>query len=471
MLTPLWSPRSTSSTRRKGSFEQDYELLSDPVFTGSHSVIKKGLHKLTGSLVAVKIVRYEQLEQFSETAKRNYLQGLEILKKIDHPNLLKLIDLYSSETTLQIITEFYNGGELFERLMKDKCFDEITCSKIMKQILLGINYLHKNRIVHRGITPENMVFEGSVDNFLIKIIDFKLLTYLPEKQHLSEKVGAVFYIAPEILEEKYDFKCDIWSCGVLLYVMLCGKFPFNGKTNLEILQNIKEGNICKDSADYKSLSNEVKDFLGRLLKVRPEDRFSAEDALQHQWLKERNRNRQSISKIINFGAIENLKSFRIAHKLQKILWLYLINYFLSAQEKGELSQFFQELDKEGKGFLNREDILGLLKRVKTNECEKEADKILRSFGNLTSEKINYSEFLMASIEKKNFLTPERIQLAFGSLDKENQGKIFINDLKNEFGGERITEKVWRELISEATGKLDQDYLTLEDFKSVIFKSK
>ena len=367
---------------KKGSFEQNYELLNEIIFTGSHSVIKKGIHKLTGSLVAVKIVKLELIEQFSETAKKNYLQGLEILKKMDHPNLIKLIDLYNNDSNLQIVTEFYSGGELFEILFKDKHFNEITCSKIMKQILLGLNYLHKNRIVHRGITPENLVFEGSLDNFFIKIIDFKLLTYLPEKEYLYEKVGAVFYIAPEILnEEKYDFKCDIWSCGVLLYVMLCGKFPFNGKNNIEIFQNIKDGDICKDSADYKSLSNEVKDFLSKLLKVKPDDRISAEEALQHQWLKDRNRNRMSITKIINFAAIENLKQFKIFYKLQKMIWIYLINYFLRPEEKDELSQFFHELDKEGKGFLNKEDLINLLKRVKTNDYEKEAEKIIRSFGN------------------------------------------------------------------------------------------
>lgn len=457
---------------RKGTFEQDYELLSDTVYTGTHSIIKKGLHKLTGSLVAVKIVNYDLIEKFSATAKKNYLQGLEILKKMDHPNLLKLIDLYCNENTLQIVTEFYSGGELFEQLMKDKNFNETMCSKIMKQILLGLNYLHKNRIVHRGVTPENLVFEGSRENFLIKIIDFKLLTYLPEKQFLTDKVGAVFYIAPEILEESYDFKCDIWSCGVLLFVMLCGKFPFNGKTNVEILQNIKEGNICKDSADYKSLSNEVKDFLSKLLKVKPSERLSAEEALQHQWLKDRNRNRMSISKIINFGAVENLKQFRIFSKLQKMFWIYLINYFLRPEEKDELSQFFHELDKEGKGYLNSSDILNLLKKVRSNDPEKETEKVLKSFGNpVSEERLSFTEFLMGSLEKKTFLSEERVNLAFSSLCKVTPGRITIVDLKNEFGGERITENVWHDLLLEVTGKPEQDSLSLEEFKTIIFKSK
>ena len=457
---------------KKGSIEQNYEILDEIIFKGSHSVIKKGLHKLTGSLVAIKIVKLESIEQFSETAKKNYLQGLEILKKIDHPNVMRLIDIYTNETTLQVVTEFYNGGELFEKLMQKKNFNENTCAKVIKQILFGLNYLHKNRIVHRGITPENLVFEGTNENFLIKIIDFKLLTYLPENTKLSDKVGAVFYIAPEILCENYDFKCDIWSCGVLLFTMLCGKFPFNGETNLDIFQNIKSGKICKDCPEFKSLSNEAKDFIQKLLKVNPEERFNADEALQHQWLKDRNRNRQSISKIVNFSMIDNLKQFKIYCKLQKIFWMYLINYFLRPEEKDELSKFFQELDKDGKGYLNKEDLVNLLKRVKTNDADKEAEKIANSFGNPSKEiKITFSEFLMGSIEKKAFLNDDRIKLAFSSLDKENKGKVTISDLKNEFGGERITESVWKELFLEVYSNEIQDFLTMDDFKTIIFKSK
>ena len=180
----------------------------------------------------------------------------------------------------------------------------------------------------------------------------------------------------------------------------------------------------------------------------------------------------SISKIINFGAVENLKQFKIFSKLQKMFWIYLINYFLRPEEKDELSQFFQELDKDGKGYLNREDILNLLKKVRSNDPEKETEKILRSFGNpVSEEKLSFTEFLMGSLEKKTFLNEERVNLVFSSLSKTNTGKITIIDLKNEFGGDKINENVWHDLLIEVTGKPEQDSLVLEEFKTIIFKSK
>lgn len=460
--------------QKVGSLDHDYEILDEIIFKGKSSIIKKGLHKLTGALVAIKTIQLDSLNQFSESARKNYLQGLETLKKINHPNLTKLIDIYQNESSISIITEYHNGGELFEKLMKNKSFSEQTCLKIITQILLGVNYLHKNLIVHRGITPENMVFEGNISNFLIKIIDFKLLTFLPEKTRLTEKVGAVYYIAPEILSENYDFKCDIWSCGILLFVMLCGRFPFTGNSNTEIFENIKAGKICRDSAEYKILSHEVKDFLDKLLIINPEERFTAYEALQHQWIKDTNanRNRENIANIMNFTALENLKKFQIHYKLQKIFWIYLINYFLRPNEKDELSNFFYELDKEGKGFLNKEDLINLLKKVKTSnevDLEKEAKKIINSFGNVKDEeKISFTEFLMGSLDKNTFLNEDRIKLAFSSLDKSKCGSLTINDLKLEFGGERIADNVWIELILEV--KPNKDYLTLEDFKHIILKT-
>lgn len=492
---------------KQGSFLKDYELLKETISSGHSSTIKKGIHKLTGTIVAIKMVRLSSISALSSIAQKNYLQGLTTLKKMDHPSLIRLLDIYEDEHNINIITEYYSGGELFEKLLSNYAFSEIFLVHLMKNLLMGLNYLHLNNIIHRGITPENIVFEGSGETN-IKIIDFKLLTLLPKGEYLYEKVGATRFIAPEILSENgYDFKCDIWASGILMYLTLFGRFPFEGDNAQQIFEKIKSDKLNIPTKDASRFSPECIDFLQKILEKNPKKRLSAQEALAHKWI-EKNINRRISDAGVMMGS---LKRFKIRFKLEKIFWLYLLNFFLDKKEKEALSAFFEELDETWKGYLNKDDLIKALRKRKKSdskkaeddkEIEKEVDEILNTlllkegnavevesgaesgieFGTgfrveaglktgVREGRLCFSDFLMATIDKKNFIKQEKIQVAFSLLDKEGKGRITIEDLKREFAGNKIEDDVWKEMIEEVTEKEGCLEISYEDFERIIMRFK
>ena len=169
---------------------------------------------------------------------------IQVLKELEHPNIIKIHEYYIDNKYHYIITELLNGGELYDSIVKVQRFNERKAAHIMRQILSALNYLHSKGIVHRDIKPENILVEKADTNselgddfesLNIKLIDFGASIFFKENQKLTVKIGSPYYIAPEVLNRNYDEKCDIWSSGVVLYVMLTGNFPFIGNTSQKLL--------------------------------------------------------------------------------------------------------------------------------------------------------------------------------------------------------------------------------------------
>lgn len=158
---------------------------------------------------------------------------------MDHPNICRMFEYFRDENRYYLIIEICSGGELYHKIKKDIRFTEPVAKEYMRQILKTVNYMHNKRIVHRDLKPENFMIDGT-DNSL-KLIDFGLSKQLAEGEMLNEREGTCYYLAPEVLMRSYDFKADMWSCGVILYTMLSGRPPFNADNDLEIMRMIKTG--------------------------------------------------------------------------------------------------------------------------------------------------------------------------------------------------------------------------------------
>jgi len=267
-------------SEKKGKITNDYEILAT-LGKGGYGEVKKVIHKLTGDVRAMKVIKKESCD---EGYLKTLSNEINILRQLDHPHIIKLYEIYQDSSHIYMVTEFLGGGELFDVLVKKRALSESISAKIIKQVLQAINYCQTKRIVHRDLKPENLMLD-SEDSFNIKVIDFGLSRFYNPNKKMCQRLGTPYYIAPEVLKKKYDEKCDIWSIGVILHVLLCGAPPFQGRTDEQIFEAISLGFVSFSSAEWKSISNEAKIFIKKLLVVNPDNRYSARQALEDPWIK------------------------------------------------------------------------------------------------------------------------------------------------------------------------------------------
>ena len=275
-----------SSSSSSDSIDSHYEILPHIIGEGQFGIVRECIQKSTGNKYAIKSIRKHSDEDQSILQRE-----VELLDYAGHHHgIVNLIDVFESTTEFHIITELCLGGELYDRIIEQMndaenstsptLFKEESAAQILYQILDSVAYLHDRDIVHRDLKPENFLLSG--DN-QIKLIDFGLATTHDEQYDapLSSVVGTPFYMAPEVLKKSYTKACDVWSIGVIAYVLLCGRPPFEGEADEEVFANIKRGQF---DLNVVAMSDEANDFIKCLMKRDPRRRWTAEDALQHPWM-------------------------------------------------------------------------------------------------------------------------------------------------------------------------------------------
>jgi len=321
---------------KKSKITHDYDFIQE-IGSGAFGKVYKAKHKGTGTIRCVKKLSKEDL---TEDEKRKLIDEVKILRSLDHPNIVKVLEFYQNSKYFFIVTEYLTGGELFDRIMDCEYFNEESCAIIMKQLLSAVNYLHKNGFIHRDLKPENIIFAewdskkrvhaGS----MIKVIDFGTSCVFEKGSKLKKKLGTPYYIAPEVLKKNYDERCDLWSSGVIMYILLCGYPPFNGPNDKVIYQKILEGKYSHPEEDWSGVSKGAKDIIKKMLTYDFTKRSNCQELLQHEWFKMKSDNDLCLKK--SGKVLANLKNFSTEFKLQKAILLYIISCFDLKEEKEEL---------------------------------------------------------------------------------------------------------------------------------------
>ena len=471
-LTPFGdTPTGEPIPKMKVSKETMIKILTEPVANfykiekdlghGSYGQVKKVRHKELNEIRAMKITNKK-----SESSKYE----IEILRKISHPNITKIFEIFSDSKKYYIIMEFLEGGELFEAITNIGSFTEASASKVMKQILSAVYYLHSNNIVHRDLKPENIMLtqKPKNGNYQIKLIDFGTAKIFRPGKKMNKFIGTSYYIAPEVLKERYDEKCDVWSCGVILFILLCGYPPFNGNNNVDIFHAIQNQNPIFGGEEWEDITSEAKDLIKLMLRKNPNERLSAEQCLQHKWFRtmenlERNKN-QKISKLIQINAIQHMAKFVHENRFKQAVLQFISTQFNIQKEENDLKELFKSMDVTGTGQLSKQEFTKkLMELYGENDGKQMADTIFNSLDMDGSGKISYDEFLSAMINSQKVVTEERLKKAFKMFDKDNSGKLSVKEIRNVFGG---TEAQWKQVIDEVDLNNDGE-VDFEEFKTMM----
>ena len=299
----------------------------------------------------------------------------------------------------------------------------------------------------------------------IKIIDFGLSKIFGEmkpimkgnkieRNIMSLRVGTAYYMAPEVLQANYDNKCDIWSCGVILYVMLCGYPPFDGESEKDILKSVSKKKYSFPEEEWNNVSNEAKDLIKHML-CDADKRFNAENVLNHPWIE---KNAQNSKNILEKYNIESLKNFGNLFKLKK----YVLGFIASRipdEDIEKLKKIFEALDINKSGTLNLNEMKdGINKMEKEKELsENEKAEIIENIDTNKSQKIEYNEFLAACLEQKLYLKEEHLLEAFMRLDFDGSGKLSKKEIKKALNTEvskEMLEKIVKEFDLDGDGEID-----------------
>ena len=435
----------------------EYEL-KEKLGEGAYGSIYKVQQKYTNYLRAVKAIKKKYVDS------TEFYNEIEVLKALDHPNIIKLFDCYQDKSYYYMVEEYCSGGDLFDYIQKEKFFTERKAGTIFNQLLSAVNHLHKKRIVHRDLKPENIVLiESKNKDVYIKLIDFGTSITIKGK-NLTQELGTIYYIAPEVFMNNYNEKADIWSCGIILYTMLCGHPPFCGNKENIIKSKILHSKLIFPSKEFKSVSKQAIEYIKHLLSYDPEDRPSAEEALNNKWLQSMiSHGNSKLSEYI----ITNLIKFRTTLGLQKATVSFLTNQISINEEIKKLKEEFDKIDVNKDGEID--ELIRCLETIyPRQEAILRANAIFKEIDFNNDGSINFSEFLTVNIQKEKLLNEETLDKAFRMFDLDGNGYITIDELKKTMPLEITTKAGWRNLVSEVDK--DGDYqISFNEFKEMMIK--
>jgi len=449
--------------------EKKYKIISN-IGQGSYGNVFLAYNIYTKEKVAIKKI-YKTLDIINES---EIINEIEILKKLNHPNIVKILEFYKTDEAYYIISEYCSGGELFHKA--ETHLSERQIAVIFKQILSGLSYLHSKNIVHRDLKLENILISDkeyvpmTKEEYLdIKIIDFGNATHFEKSIKNKTIVGSSYYIAPEIFMKKSGKESDLWSAGVILYMLIVGCAPFEGESDKKILLNIKKGMYDKTISRWKNASNEVKDLIEQLLVSDPRKRISAKNALEHNWFKKYHPDAlyYNISKKDILQCIKNLLSYDVKNKFEEFILTYIVHHMPKIKQMKTAISLFKLVNTNGDGKLIKNELKNTLLNFVSEEYLNNFDKIFSLLDNKNRGYIEYGEFLRASLDRKYILTEDNLKIAFNFFDKDNKGYFNKDDMKNIFDKNKINEQL-SSLILEEIGFGKDEKIDFDNFKNILF---
>ncbi|KAE9355337.1 hypothetical protein PF008_g4116 [Phytophthora fragariae] len=417
---------------------------------GAFGVVEKVEHLKTHKHYAMKTVRFE-----SGSKRHEFEREMDILRVLHHPNIVRMIETFEDDHHFYIIMELSPGGTLLDRVKaRGKEFPEDEVKDIMRNLASVIQYLHSRNICHRDLKLENILIETLDNGGHIKLCDFGASTLYKLGASMRKVLGSVMYMAPEVLEGNYKEPCDMWSLGVIMYMLLSNKAPFYGDTEDELVESIFAGEISYAGKEWDAVSPEAKALLQKLLHVTPTDRFTAAEVLAHPWIKS---NEHAISPEVYDEFIPRVKAFCNYTPFQRAA-LVAVAFCMSSQRVALHATVYNELNVAHNGELTLQE---LYMAPALMRFQLDMEKIANALDQQNENGINLLEFIAATLSPEDAADEELLLSAFHVLDRSHRGAITKEDLKALLG-QHFDLPACQEMIKKADADKDGK-MNFDDF--------
>lgn len=402
------------------SLDQDYRLERKVLGTGVNGPVR--LASRGSSKFAVKSFRRTGMSEAERAALRN---EVEIYLHLDHPHVATLEDVYETAEELHLVMEYMSGGELYDRLSERQRYSETDAAETARQMLLAVSYLHSHGVVHRDLKLENFLYERKNEDHL-KLIDFGFAKFWDSSlAAMSRPCGTMHYVAPEVLAQSYTEKCDMWSLGIIVYVLLMGSPPFHGASK-DVLKQIAVGKLTIRRS-FGTLSDDARDFVLGMLATDARLRPTAAEALNHPWLMDP----ASCTVSLDCGVLQSLRRFAHASQFRRVC-LSMMAWSLTSEDRKHLREQFQAIDADFSGSITLSEFADVLKSNFSIDSE-EAEALFIGLDSDGDHEICYREFLAASLQTRARLHDDVLRATFQRFDVDGTGKITVESLRRLLG--------------------------------------
>ena len=487
-----------------------YQELSE-LGTGAYGVVKKVcLRSNPETIRAIKIIPKENLLLDQQKLADEIL----ILKNLDHPNIMKLYEYFTDDYNIYLVSEFCDQGDLLAKIEKVGTMNQIIVKFLMDQVFNAVSYLHNRGVLHGDIKLENIMLittskkvsqrfslintslnddrslEEEIDtsfrkrkyskktqryirdmtNYEIKLIDFgcSKIFSKKKKKKISGIIGTSIYCSPEVISNSYDEKCDEWSCGILMYILLCGRPPFTGEDEDEIFEKIKEGKIDFSLPEFKNVSESCIDLIKKLLEPNINKRIKACDALKHPFFTESFNPDFALTQNKDLTILDNIVNVKKPFsKFHEAISAYLCSQFINKDEENRLRKVFRYLDRDGSTAINKDNLSYCLEENGYNLSKDQINEIFETLDRHHNGKVEYQEYLRAVCDKNALFSDSNLKSFFDYIDDLHKGFITSVDIRNFiFKQAKVDQETLKKYLDEFGMKTD-DIIDFNKFSFII----
>ncbi|URE15306.1 hypothetical protein MUK42_12062 [Musa troglodytarum] len=419
--------------------------------------------KATGEHLACKSISKKKLRTAVDI--EDVRREVEIMRHLPaHSNIVNLKDTYEDDGAVHLVMELCEGGELFDRIVARGHYTERAAAAVTRTIIEVIQVCHKHGVMHRDLKPENFLFGNKKENAPLKAIDFGLSVFFRPGDCFTEIVGSPYYMAPEVLKRNYGPEVDVWSAGVILYILLCGVPPFWAESEQGVAQAILRSVIDFKREPWPKVSDSAKDLVRHMLDPDPKQRFTAQQVIDHSWL-------QNATKAPNVNLGETvcarLQQFSVMNKFKKKA-LRVVAEYLSVEEVADIKDMFEKMDINKNGKITFEELKFGLRKLGHQIPDADVQILMEAADVDGTGTLDYGEFVAVSIHLRKIGNDEHLHNAFSYFDQNKSGYIEIDELRDSLVNDLGTNH--EEVINAIIHDVDTDKdgrISYEEFAAMM----